>query len=578
MTQSKQEETDSTVPLLSESQDNDTSSTHYPGLSDTHYGTYNTHNHPNDNHRRNSYHHDHNDNDDHHHFGSHLYGTESTSHSRQSLVYNDAYIAQNFASALPPHVLQKIHRQSIISPLSTPRGTMSRVENLSEMRPFHLVGLSEPFCDWQEYYKDEDFIKGLKNKELREYYTRQNELIDRYSEIDRMLGTGFQIDMLREYGSDLHEMAGSNKNNSQHSSDHGSEHDPQSDNGNGGNNNNSNNNLNSGGEISTSSAKTKLTPRQGVPYKMDEEAGLIGGRNEEDHSNLIMLAIYVNFAINIVLLIGKIIVALLTNSLTVIASLVDSVLDFLSTAIIWASSRLISVRDWKTKHLYPVGRSRLEPIGVLVFSVLIIVSFFQVGDEAIQRLLWGKHETVLIGWSSVGIMALTVVTKFFCYLWCKTIESSAVEALAQDAMTDVVFNTISIAMPMLGHYLDLWWIDPLAALGLACYISWTWGETALEHIDNLTGATADPEDRQVLLYLCARFADTIQAVTALNAYHSGDRLTVEVDIALDAESSLRDCHDIGEALQYALETLPFVERAFVHLDYRAGNFAGHVIN
>lgn len=163
-------------------------------------------------------------------------------------------------------------------------------------------------------------------------------------------------------------------------------------------------------------------------------------------------------------------------------------------------------------------------------------------------------------------------------MWCKTIESSSVEALAQDALTDVIFNTISIVMPFLGHYFDIWWIDPLVALCLACYISWTWGETALEHINNLTGAAADPEDQQVLLYLCARFADSIKQITALSAYHSGDKVTVEVDIIFDADSALRDCHDIGEALQYALETLSFVERAFVHLDYRAGNYAGHVIN
>lgn len=472
-------------------------------------------------------------------------------YSRNSSSFNDAYIVNNYAVALPHHVYQRLHRQSIISPSISPQETMSRVENLSEMRPFHLVGISEPLCDWEALHKDQDVIDTLKNKALKEFYTHQNEIIDRYEEIDQMLGTGFQIDMLREYGSDLHEI---------HSHGESLHRERSSESG------------------PTPPKQPKLAPRQGVPYKVDEESALLTGLSSDKHNRLVMLAIYVNFVVNILLLIGKVIVALLTNSLTIIASLVDSILDFLSTAIIWTSSRLVSVRDWKTKHLYPVGRSRLEPIGVLVFSVLIIVSFFQVGDEAIQRLIWGSHETVTIGLGAISIMSLTVVTKFFCYIWCKTIKSSAVDALAQDALTDVVFNVISIIMPMLGHYLEIWWIDPLAALGLACYISWTWGETALEHIDNLTGAAADPEDRQVLLYMCMRFADSIKQITALNAYHSGDRLTVEVDIVLNADATLRDCHDIGEALQYALETLPFVERAFVHLDYRVGNYAGHVIS
>ena len=91
--------------------------------------------------------------------------------------------------------------------------------------------------------------------------------------------------------------------------------------------------------------------------------------------------------------------------------------------------------------------------------------------------------------------------------------------------------------------------------------------SALEHIDNLTGAAADLDDRQVVLYLCMRFADSVKYITALNAYHAGDRITVEVDLILDGSFNLRDSHDIAESLQYALETLPFVERAFVHLEY-----------
>lgn len=47
----------------------------------------------------------------------------------------------------------------------------------------------------------------------------------------------------------------------------------------------------------------------------------------------------------------------------------------------------------------------------------------------------------------------------------------------------------------------------------------------------------------------------------------GDRLLVEVDIVLPPECPLHEAHDVGEALQDALEMLEHVERAFVHLDY-----------
>lgn len=472
------------------------------------------------------------------------------------------------------NVYQRLHRQSIISlaPTASPRETMVRVGNLQEMRPFHLVGFSSPFCEWEAYRKPDELLATIENKKVREFYEKQNDLIDRYIEIDKLLDSGLQIDMLREYGSDLNEIH--EVIQEVHEPNHGASSDSIV------TANVSVNGIVSGSPRSgsgNSTNKLKLTARQGVPGRIDEESPLVAnGGDRESQSKIVMFAIYVNLVVNIFLLIGKIAVALLTDSLTIVASLVDSVLDFLSTAIIWFSTRLVERRDWSTKHLYPVGRTRLEPIGVLVFSILIIVSFLQVGDEAVQRLLWGERIAVTIGLSAVAIMVLTVIVKIFCWVWCKTIDSSAVQALAQDALSDIIFNTFSIVMPLTGHYFDIWWIDPLGALLLSCYISWSWGETALEHIDHLTGAAAEPEDRQVLLYLCARFAETIKQVTALNAYHSGDRLTVEVDIVLEPKSSLRDSHDIGEALQYALETIQFVERAFVHLDYREGNFTGHL--
>ena len=51
------------------------------------------------------------------------------------------------------------------------------------------------------------------------------------------------------------------------------------------------------------------------------------------------------------------------------------------------------------------------------------------------------------------------------------------------------------------------------------------------------------------------------------AMQSGPDYFVEVDIIMDAETPLWKSHDISQALQDKLETLPGVARAFVHVDY-----------
>ena len=103
-----------------------------------------------------------------------------------------------------------------------------------------------------------------------------------------------------------------------------------------------------------------------------------------------------------------------------------------------------------------------------------------------------------------------------------------------------------------------------------------WSRTSVAHIRNLTGAAASADERNVLLYLTMRFAKTIQHIQGLQAYHAGDKLNVEVDVVLDEAISLRDSHDLGESLQYVLESVPYVDRAFVHLDYRSDNLPNHM--
>jgi uncharacterized Tic20 family protein len=79
---------------------------------------------------------------------------------------------------------------------------------------------------------------------------------------------------------------------------------------------------------------------------------------ELDHDDpVVTVAIRVNIVANIILLVGKAIVVASVPSMSVLASLVDAVLDFLSTAIVWTTTRLISSSQ-TDQYRYPVGRRR----------------------------------------------------------------------------------------------------------------------------------------------------------------------------------------------------------------------------
>lgn len=458
-----------------------------------------------------------------------------------------------------------------------------------QMRSMRLIGNSNPRYRWQRYYKTPEQLKGY-SKPLRKYYERTNFLIAHYLYIDRLLDSSLIHNLMQEYQdqetdpplSTIHEeMRSPEINGMSRSPDETSRKSSFQD-------------VTSPLTLTQQPTKLKRTPKN--LYKIpDEQSPLLSrpdtanseepqpedlidvpfeeDEDEDSGSKVVTVAIYINLVANIILLAGKIAVIVLTDSLSVLASLVDAVLDFLSTAIVWATTYLIQRQD---QYAYPIGRRRLEPVGVLVFSVIMITSFFQVGLECLNRLSSGDHNIVELTLPAIAIMISTVVIKGFCWFWCRLVKNSSVQALAQDAATDVVFNTFSIIFPLIGFYAKIWWLDALGGLLLSAYVIFNWSRSASEHIRNLSGAAATADERNILLYLTMRFAKTIRYIQGLQAYHAGDKLNVEVDIVLEEQMSLKDSHDLSESLQYVLESVPTVDRAFVHSDYKRENLPSHM--
>ncbi|SPC62128.1 related to cation diffusion facilitator 10 [Ustilago sp. UG-2017b] len=303
---------------------------------------------------------------------------------------------------------------------------------------------------------------------------------------------------------------------------------------------------------------------------------------EEETSRSVQFAININLIVNILLFAGKGVAVLSSNSVSLIASLVDSALDLLSTIIIFATSKAIAYRSWRTIYKYPVGKQRLEPLGVVIFSVLMIASFVQVFIESVGRLREVLAESQkdpgsaaslpLIG---VTFMLATIGIKTVMWLLYRSSKSSGVRAVAQDAENDVVFNIASLIFPILGSRLGWPALDSIGGMVLSVYIIYEWVETLWETVSKLSGAVASSTEISKCLYCVVRF-NSVNSVSAFELFHSGDNLIVEADIVLPHSISLKESHDLGEIITYCTENITGVERSYIHLDYNPKGQAGHL--
>ncbi|KAL2333096.1 hypothetical protein Fmac_014309 [Flemingia macrophylla] len=281
-----------------------------------------------------------------------------------------------------------------------------------------------------------------------------------------------------------------------------------------------------------------------------------------------------NYA-NIALLILKIYATLRSGSIAIAASTLDSLLDLMAGGILWFTH--LSMKNINI-YKYPIGKLRMQPVGIIIFAAVMATLGFQVLITAVQQLLQNSPAEKMTAEQLIwlySIMLFATVVKLMLWLYCRSSRNKIVRAYADDHHFDVVTNVVGLVAAVLGdkYY---WWIDPVGAILLAIYTISNWSRTVMENAVSLVGQSAPPEVLQKLTYLVVRHPQ-VSRVDTVRAYTFGVLYFVEVDIELPEDLPLKEAHTIGESLQIKLEKLPEVERAFVHLDYECSHKPEHSV-
>ena len=125
------------------------------------------------------------------------------------------------------------------------------------------------------------------------------------------------------------------------------------------------------------------------------------------NSEILKRATYASVTVAIILIIIKIIAFFITNSVSLLTSLVDSTLDLIASLIIlFAVSH--SVRPADEEHRF--GHGKAEPLAGLVQSAFITGSSLYICFEAVNRLLFPVEvEKGVVGITVMLISAVLIL-------------------------------------------------------------------------------------------------------------------------------------------------------------------------
>jgi cation diffusion facilitator family transporter len=301
-----------------------------------------------------------------------------------------------------------------------------------------------------------------------------------------------------------------------------------------------------------------------------------------NHTSLVLQS---SLLTNVIIVLTMSSVAIASDSLALLSSLVENMIDLFVQGLLWYAGAKFGKKQDYAK--FPAGTSRFEPVAVIVAASIMALVAVMIIQESIGRLVNGfvhQHiEEPKLSIEALCIGGTSIMIKIGLVLYAKwTLKnksfSSAVEAIMQDNRNDVVSNSFAIgAYVIASTEAKLWFVDATGAIVIFVCIMFAWTKTAREQIMQLVGVCASEEFIDQVKEVCRHHHKQMK-LDILRAYHFGTKYLVEIEVVLPAEMTVKLAHDIALQLQFKIEQLDQVERAFVHVDYQERDYDEHIVS
>ena len=173
---------------------------------------------------------------------------------------------------------------------------------------------------------------------------------------------------------------------------------------------------------------------------------------------------------NTLLIILKLIVGLISGSVSIISEAIHSSMDLVAAVIAFLSVR---VSDNPPDSRHPYGHGKIENISGVIEAMLIFIAAIWIIVEAVKKLLGEKIELDTIAIGSV-VMLISAVVNYVVsrrlYKVAHATNSVALEADALHLKTDV-YTSLGVAVGLgLIMITGINWLDPIVAIIVALFI------------------------------------------------------------------------------------------------------------
>jgi cation diffusion facilitator family transporter len=269
------------------------------------------------------------------------------------------------------------------------------------------------------------------------------------------------------------------------------------------------------------------------------------------------------------LLIGvKLAVGLATGTVTVLASAVDSLLDFLiSTFNVYA----VRTTERPSDETYNYGRGKIEGLSAFLEGLFILGSAVYILRSAILKLM--EPDPLLeeeLFWA-MGAMGFSLIVTgclvFYLARLSRRSRSLIIEADAAHYRTDLLTNGgILLALGLI-EFTGWQWLDPVIAMGISFFVARAALPLVTKGVRMLLDRALDESIVDQIRGIASGHSDRVNGVHEIKTRRSGDTNFVEFHLVFDEDIRLREAHHIADEIEMRIRKLEMARWVInIHLD------------
>ncbi|WP_341790553.1 cation diffusion facilitator family transporter [Rickettsia endosymbiont of Polydrusus tereticollis] len=284
--------------------------------------------------------------------------------------------------------------------------------------------------------------------------------------------------------------------------------------------------------------------------------------NTIKQNNLIKSASYLSFTIAAIILIIKTYGWFITNSQSILASLIDSMLDISSSFV-----NLIAIRFafQPPDYHHRFGHEKVQDLTIFSQSMFFFASALFTCFSSFKSLTDGNSpENIVYGTNIMYLcIFLTVILVLYQTYVIKKTHSEIIKVDKLHYFTDLLTNIlVIISINLSSHF---WFIDPLFGIVISLYIFYASYSLFKKAFKNLIDQELPEEDRRKIIEIVNKHKK-VKGMHDMKTRYAAHKPFIQCHLELDGNISLYNAHEISdEILLEILKEFPGAE-IIIHQD------------